>query len=78
MQQTVLTQGDLIAGHLAFGTDGGITGQVDVSTLVGGRTVGSMDIAVQHAAGDLGRTATGGLTLSGGHLTATFVPLSVG
>lgn len=78
VKQIVLAQGDLIAGHLAFGTDGGISGEVDVSALIGGRTVGRIDISVQHAAGDLGRTATGGLTLIGGNLTATFVPSPIG
>lgn len=75
---TVLAQGDLIAGHLAFGADGGIAGQVYTSMQINGQVVGALDISVQHAAGDIGHTATGGLTLDGGTLHATFVPLSIG
>lgn len=75
---TVLAQGELIAGHLAFGANGGITGEVDTSMRIDGQAVGTLDISVQHAAGDIGHTATGGLTLSSGTFHATFVPLSVG
>lgn len=72
--QVVLAQGDLIAGHLAFGADGGLSGEVDASVQSGGQTLGALDISVQHPAGDLGYTAAGGLTLDGGTLLATFVP----
>jgi len=40
--------------------------------------VGTVDFSVQHAFGDIGHTATGGLTLDGGTLHATFVPSSIG
>ncbi len=77
---TVLAQGDLITGtgHLAFGANGGITGEVNTSMRIDGQVVGTVDFSVQHAFGDIGHTATGGLTLDGGTLHATFVPLSVG
>lgn len=77
---TVLAQGDLIPGmgHLRFGADGGITGAVNTSLMIDGQAVGTLDLSVQHAPGDIGHTATGGLTLDGGTLHATFVPLSVG
>jgi hypothetical protein len=52
VQQIVLSQGDLITGHLAFGADGGITGEVDVTEQLGGRTR-RLDISVQHTAGDI-------------------------
>jgi hypothetical protein len=78
VQQTVLTQGDLIAGHLAFGADGGITGEVDATVQFGGRATGRLDISVQHTAGDIGHPSASSLTLSGGKLDATFVPLPVG
>ena len=75
---TVLAQGDLIAGQLGFDATGGISGSVTASLQVGGTTEGTLGIQVQHAAGDIGRTATGGLTLDGGMLHATFVPSVVG
>ena len=75
---TVLAQGDLIAGQLGFGGDGGISGNVKASMQVDGTVVGTLGISVQHTAGDIGHTATGGLTLDGGTLHATFVPLGVG
>ena len=78
-QLTVLAQGDLIAGkgHLEFGLDGGITGEVNTSIRIGSQVVGTLDISVRHAAGDIGLTANG-FTLDGGMLQATFVPLNVG
>lgn len=75
---TVLAQGDLINGYLGFGADGGITGKVNTSMQIDGQAVGTLNISVQHASGDIVRTATGGLTLDGGTLQATFVPLSLG
>lgn len=74
----VLAQGDLIAGSLGFGADGGITGQVHASMQINGQSVGTLDISVQHPAGGIGRTAIGGLTLDGGTLHATFMPLGAG
>lgn len=74
---TVLAQGDLIAGYLGFGADHGIAGQVEASMQVDGQAVGTLKIDVQHAARDIGYTATG-LTLDGGTLHATFAPLNVG
>ncbi len=75
---TVLAQGDLITGYLGFGADGGITGEVNTSMQIDGQMVGTLDISVQHTSSDIGHTATGGLTLDGGTLHATFLPLSVG
>jgi len=76
---TVLAQGDLITGtgHLGFGANGGISGEVDTSMRIDDQVVGTLDFSVQHAAGDIGPAANG-FTLSGGTLHATFVPLSVG
>ncbi len=74
---TVLAQGDLITGQLGFGPTGGITGDVNASFRINGRVVGTLDLSVQHAAGDIGPNATG-FTLNGGTLHATFAPLSVG
>jgi len=73
--EVVLAQGDLIAGHLAFGATGNISGEVDTTMQVGGVNVGDLDISVQHSASDIGHTATGGLTLSAGALHATYVPM---
>jgi hypothetical protein len=75
---TVLAQGDLIAGYLGFNANGGITGAVSTSMQVNGQAVGTLDFSVQHASGDIGHTAAGGLTLDGGTLHATFLPLAVG
>jgi len=70
--------GDLIPGqgHLKFNPDGSISGQVNVTAKIGGAgpVIGQQDIAVQHAATDIGFTAKGGMTLSGGTSTATFIP----
>jgi hypothetical protein len=74
LTQVVLGQGDLIAGHLAFDASGAISGEVDVTVRSGLLTMGRLDVAVQHAAGDVGHTATGGITLSNGNLVGTFVP----
>ena len=80
--QVVLAQGDLLKnqGNLFF--TGGVVGEVDASVKIGGKTVGALDIHVDHPAGDVGGFAppTGAppaaLTLYGGTLQATFVPLS--
>jgi hypothetical protein len=74
---TVLAQG-AGTGHLGFGADGGITGEVNTLMQIDGQVVGTLDFSVQHARGDIGHPATGGLTLDGGTLHATFLPLSVG
>lgn len=70
--------GDLIPGqgHLTFNPNGSISGEVNVTARVGGAgpVVGQYDIAVNHSASDIGFTAKGGMTLSGGTSTATFVP----
>ncbi len=71
---TVVAQGDLISGHLGFLPTGGIGGEVLASFKVDGKTLGTLDLTVQHAAGDIGPRATG-FTLDGGNLHATFVPL---
>ena len=39
------------------------------------KTTGQLDIVVRHSARDLGQPAQDRLTLSGGKLDATFVPL---
>jgi hypothetical protein len=44
---------------------------------VGGKTVGELDIMVHHDASDVGQPTPNLLTLSGGELHATFVPLRV-
>ena len=72
---TILAQGDLISGHLAFAPTGGIAGDVQISIQVGGQPVGMLDLSVQHTAGDINPTGNG-FTLSGGMLHAVFVPLS--
>jgi len=72
--QVVLAQGDLITGHLAFDKSGAISGEVEVTMRAGLLTTGRLDVSVQHAAGDVGHTATGGLTLSNGNLVGTFLP----
>jgi hypothetical protein len=77
INQVVLAQGDLIAGQLNFNASGAITGEVDVTVKSGVLPLGRLDVSVQHAAGDVGHTATGGLTLSNGNLVGTFIP-SVG
>lgn len=77
LHQILLAQGDLIQGHLAFGMDGGISGELDVSVRVNNQLVGELDISVKHGAGDIG-PAQNGLTLIGGTIHATFVPLPVG
>jgi hypothetical protein len=74
LTQIVLAQGDLIAGHLAFDASGAISGEVDVTVRSGPLTTGRLDVSVHHAAGDVGHTATGGITLSNGNLVGTFVP----
>jgi len=74
LAQVVLAQGDLISGHLAFDATGAISGEIDVTMRIGSRNIGSLDVAVQHAATDIGRTATGGLTLSNGSFVGTFIP----
>jgi hypothetical protein len=74
LTQVVLAQGDLISGHLAFDATGAVSGEVDVTMRIGSRSIGKLDIAAQHAAGDIGRTATGGLTLSNGNFVGTFIP----
>ncbi len=76
---TVLAQGNLIdgTGHLRFGV-GGITGEVNTLMRIDDQVVGTLDFSVQHATGDIHYPLTGGLTLDGGTLHATFVPLSVG
>lgn len=77
---TVLAQGDLITGtgHLGFDAYGGITGQMNPSMWINGQRVGTLDISVQHVSTDIKYPPTGGFTLDGGTLHATFVPLSVG
>lgn len=72
---TVLAHGDLIMGQLGFNASGGITGQVNASYQINGRVVGTLDLSVQHAAGDITQTANG-FTLSGGTLHASFLPLT--
>ena len=74
LTQVVLAQGDLISGHLAFDATGAVSGEVDVTMRIGSRSIGKLDIAAQHAAGDIGHTATGGLTLSNGNFVGTFIP----
>ena len=74
---TVLAQGDLIMGQLAFNAGGGITGKLDASLRIDGHVVGTLAISVQHPAGDIG-PAMNGLTLTGGTLNATFTPLPMG
>lgn len=74
-RQVVLAQGDLISGHVAFNASGGLSGELDASMRIGGLTIGSVSISVQHSAADIGHTATGGLTLSNGAIVGTFVPL---
>lgn len=75
---TILAQGELIAGtgQLGFGADGGITGTIATSLQVGGADLGTVSFAVQHAARDVGPTASG-FTLSHGMLNATFMPFSI-
>ncbi len=75
---TVLAQGDLIpgTGHLGFGTNDGITGDVNTSMRIDDQVVGTLDFSVMHGAEDIHRLANG-FTLDGGTLHATFVPLSV-
>lgn len=74
--EIVLAQGDLQSGQLAFTATGGIEGKVAATfTAADGGGSGSLDLTVQHAAGDVGLTGAG-LTLSGGDLTAVFVPAS--
>lgn len=83
---TVLARGELIPGmgHLEFDVDRTtgevkrISGEVNTSMRIDGQVVGTLDISVQHAGGDIHYPATGGLTLDGGTLHATFMPLSVG
>jgi hypothetical protein len=77
LTQVVLAQGDLILGHLAFDVTGTISGEVDVTMRIGSRSIGRLDVAAQHATGDIGHTATGGLTLSNGKFVATFRPGSI-
>lgn len=72
---TVLAQGDLIAGHLAFTAAGGIAGDVKTSMQVGGQSVGLLDLSVNHVAGDI-IPSRNGFTLSGGTLHAIFCPLN--
>lgn len=62
--------------QIAFDAHGisGISGELDVSVQIGNKTVGELDISVQHARADIGYTPTG-LTLTGGQVHATFVPL---
>ncbi len=74
---TVLAQGDLVAGHLGFTATGGIAGDLDTLLQINGQVAGSLNLSVQHAAGDIG-PAMGGFTLSSGALQATFVPVTVG
>jgi hypothetical protein len=74
LTQVVLAQGDLISGHLAFDATGAISGEVDVTMRIGSRTIGKLDVAAQHAAGDIGHTAAGGLTLGNGNFVGTFIP----
>jgi hypothetical protein len=68
--------GDLIPGHghLAFNPNGSISGEVNVTAKIGGAgpVVGQYDIAVSHAASDIGFTRTGGMTLTGGTSTASY------
>jgi hypothetical protein len=72
-----LAEGDLINGQLGFTPTGGVDGKLSATTNVDGARWGELDITVQHPAADLGHTATGGLTLTGGTLHAEFVPLEV-
>jgi hypothetical protein len=76
LHQILLARGDLIQGHLAFGPDGGISGELDLHVQVNNQLVGELDISVKHGAGDIGPAQNGlGLTLIGGTIHATFVPL---
>ncbi len=76
---TVLAQGNLVfgTGHLGFGADHGIAGEVKTLMQVDGQVAGTLDFSVQHVATDIGPLANG-FTLGGGTLHATFVPLSFG
>lgn len=67
-----LAGGYLIKGELAFTQTGGITGSISATASVFGAPIGSVAMSIQHAATDIGHTATGGLTLSGGNPHATF------
>ncbi len=73
---TEIAQGDLIPGlgHLAFDpATGGIAGKVSTTMEVDGQVIGTFDISVLHAAGDISYLPTGaGFMLSDGTLHATF------
>jgi hypothetical protein len=75
-----LAHGSLLPGQGQLVADPyfNITGQVNVSVLVGMQRVGELDISVAHAGldtahPDVGFTSTGGITLSDGNLSAKFV-----
>jgi len=81
--RTVIAQGDLIKNQgnlqIAYADPGhtiiaGIAGNIDASVKIGGKTVGELDISVNHSGTDLG-PAAGGFTLTGGTLHATFLPV---
>ena len=75
-KEAVVAQGDLISGSLAVNpATHAISGDVLTTMQIGGRTVGDLDITVNHAASDVG-PAPSGFTLSGGTLHATFTPLA--
>jgi hypothetical protein len=76
LKEAVVAQGDLIAGSLGVDrATHAISGDVLTTLQLGNQTVGNLDIAVSHAASDVG-PAPSGFTLSGGALHATFIPMA--
>jgi len=69
-----LATGSLLNGELAFTPTGGVTGEIETTFNIGGRTFGQLDINVVHSASNLGQTSAGGLTISGGFSTASILP----
>lgn len=70
---TVIGSGHLLNGQLDFAPDGSITGHLAATFQTSGQPAGTIDIAVNHAPGDVHFLA-GGLTLDGGTLLATYTP----
>jgi len=79
----LLATGELIPGQgnlqITFGPNGAVTsanGVIKETVQVGGQPVGELDINVAHGVSDVGYPPTGGISLTGGQIHATFVPLS--